>query len=115
MVGDLKLKVAVVSGLGNARRMLEEIKAGTSPYHFIEVMTCPGGCIAGGGQPIGADLDAIRARMQALYKIDRDATLRTSHSNTSVQRLYSEFLGKPLGEKSHKLLHTHYQAREVVQ
>jgi NADH-quinone oxidoreductase subunit G/NADP-reducing hydrogenase subunit HndD len=113
-VGDLKLKIAVVSGLGNAKKLLEDVRAGKSEYHFIEVMTCPGGCIAGGGQPIGADLDAIKARMQALYKIDKDATLRTSHSNASVQRLYAEFLGEPNGEKSHHLLHTHYAPLDVV-
>ena len=113
-VGDLKLKIAVVSGLGNAKKLLEDIRAGKSEYHFIEVMTCPGGCIAGGGQPIGADLDAVKARMQALYKIDKDSTLRTSHTNVSVQRLYAEFLGEPNGEKSHHLLHTHYAPLDVV-
>ncbi|MBN1960134.1 MAG: iron hydrogenase small subunit [Deltaproteobacteria bacterium] len=113
-IADTKLKVAVVSGLSNARIILDEIRKGNSPYHFVEVMTCPGGCIAGGGQPIGANVDAIRARMQALYKIDREAKLRTSHQNASVQRLYDEYLGKPLSEKSHHLLHTHYTPREVV-
>ena len=113
-VGDLEIGVAVVSGLGNARKVIEEIKAGRQDLHFIEVMTCPGGCISGGGQPLYADQDAVRARMQALYNIDRDEPLRTSHSNVSVQRLYKEFLGKPLGEKSHHLLHTHYVPREAV-
>ncbi len=113
-VGGTSLKVAVVSGLANARKILDEVRAGKSPYHFVEVMTCPGGCIAGGGQPIGADLEAIKARMQALYKIDREEGLRTSHANPAVQRLYQEFLGKPLGHKSHELLHTHYEARQVV-
>jgi len=77
-------------------------------------MTCPGGCIAGGGQPIGTDLEKVKARMQALYKIDRDAPLRTSHGNKQVQRLYQEFLGEPLSPVSHRVLHTHYHAREVV-
>jgi NADH-quinone oxidoreductase subunit G/NADP-reducing hydrogenase subunit HndD len=77
-------------------------------------MTCPGGCIAGGGQPIGTDLDAVRARMQALYHLDRDEQLRVSHENASVRRLYREFLGEPLGEKSHHLLHTPYAPRPVV-
>ena len=113
-VGDIELGVAVVSGLGNARKLLEEVRQGLHDLHFIEVMTCPGGCIAGGGQPLGADLDMIRARMQALYTIDRDEDVRTSHSNTSIQRLYEEFLGEPLGEKSHHLLHTHYNRRDVV-
>jgi iron only hydrogenase large subunit-like protein len=73
-----------------------------------------GGCIAGGGQPLGADLDAVRARMQALYKIDRSEPVRTSHANKSIQRLYDEYLEKPLSHKSHDLLHTHYAKREVV-
>ena len=113
-IGDLEVGVAVVSGLGNARRLLDEFTAGRRYLHFVEVMTCPGGCIAGGGQPFGADINAIRARMQALYKIDRDEPIRTSHSNPSVARLYKEFLGKPLGEMSHRLLHTHYAQRDVV-
>jgi len=113
-INGLELGVAVVSGLGNARKLLNELQAGRRDLHFIEVMTCPGGCVGGGGQPYGTDLDAVRTRMQALYKIDRDETLRTSHANPDVQRIYSEFLEKPLGKKSHKLLHTHYAKREVV-
>jgi NADH-quinone oxidoreductase subunit G/NADP-reducing hydrogenase subunit HndD len=113
-IGDLEVGAAVVSNLGNARKLLEEIKAGRKDLHFIEVMTCPGGCINGGGQPIGADLNAARARMQALYKIDQNENVRVSHKNPYITRLYDEFLGKPLGEKSHKLLHTHYGVREVL-
>jgi NADH-quinone oxidoreductase subunit G/NADP-reducing hydrogenase subunit HndD len=113
-VNGTEIGVAVVSGLGNARDLIEQIKAGRSDLHFIEVMTCPGGCIAGGGQPLTADPEAVRARMQALYKIDRREGLRTSHSNPSIRRLYEEFLGEPLGERSHHLLHTRYGAREVV-
>ncbi|HEY3322743.1 MAG TPA: NADH-dependent [FeFe] hydrogenase, group A6 [Planctomycetota bacterium] len=113
-IGELEVGAAVVSGLGNARILLDQIRAGRKDLHFIEVMTCPGGCINGGGQPLGADLEAVKARMQALYQIDRDAPVRTSHSNQWVQRLYKEFLGQPLGEKSHHLLHTHYQKREVL-
>ncbi|MCK5328155.1 MAG: [FeFe] hydrogenase, group A [Candidatus Latescibacteria bacterium] len=113
-IGDLEARVAVVSGLGNARRLLDEVRAGRKELHFIEVMTCPGGCIAGGGQPLGADLDAVRARMQALYTIDSDEPVRTSHNNLSIQRLYKEFLGEPLSHKSHELLHTNYAEREVV-
>jgi NADP-reducing hydrogenase subunit HndD len=90
------------------------VRAGRKDIHFIEVMTCPGGCIAGGGQPIGTDLNAVKARMQALYQIDRDASLRVSHKNESVQRLYEEFLGQPLGHRSHELLHTHYHQRDVL-
>jgi NADP-reducing hydrogenase subunit HndD len=113
-IGGMEIGAAVVSGLGNARRLLDQIRAGRKDLHFIEVMTCPGGCINGGGQPIGADANAARARMQALYKIDQNEELRVSHKNPYVTRLYSEFLGKPLGDKSHSLLHTHYNPREVL-
>ncbi|MGI6460816.1 MAG: NADH-dependent [FeFe] hydrogenase, group A6 [Candidatus Hydrogenedentales bacterium] len=113
-INGIPIGVAVVSGLQNARLLLEEIRNGRDDIHFIEVMTCPGGCIAGGGQPLNADPDAIRARMQALYTIDRDEPVRTSHGNPAIQRLYEEFLGEPLGEKSHQLLHTHYAKREVM-
>ncbi|MCL4691452.1 MAG: [FeFe] hydrogenase, group A [Candidatus Hydrogenedentes bacterium] len=113
-VGDLEVGVAVVSGLQNARRLLDEIRNGRDDLHFIEVMTCPGGCINGGGQPFATDADAVKARMQALYTIDRDEPIRTSHSNLGVKRLYEEFLGEPLSEKSHHLLHTHYVERDVL-
>jgi NADH-quinone oxidoreductase subunit G/NADP-reducing hydrogenase subunit HndD len=113
-IGDLEVGVAVASSLKNAAQLLESVRAGRKDIHFIEVMTCPGGCIAGGGQPLGADQNAIKARMQALYQIDRDETLRVSHKNEDVARLYREFLGAPLGEMSHKLLHTHYHKRDVL-
>lgn len=112
-VGDLEIGAAVVSGLGNARKLLDEVKAGRTDIQFIEVMTCPGGCISGGGQPINADTEAVKSRLQALYQIDRDDRVRVSHKNESVNRLYKEFLGQPLGEKSHHLLHTHYKKREI--
>ncbi len=113
-VGDLEVGAAVVSSLGQARKLMDEIKAGRSDLHFVEVMTCPGGCINGGGQPLKADLDSVKARMAALYAIDKTDTLRVSHRNSQVQRLYKEFLGKPLGHLSHQLLHTTYQKREVL-
>ncbi len=113
-IGDLEVGAAVVSGLGNARALLDQLRAGRNDLHFIEVMTCPGGCINGGGQPIGANLDAVRARMRALYRIDRTEAVRASHQNEWVLRLYQEFLGKPLGDTSHRLLHTHYAARDVL-
>jgi NADH-quinone oxidoreductase subunit G/NADP-reducing hydrogenase subunit HndD len=113
-IGDTELGAAVVSGLGNAHALVEQVKAGRKDLHFIEVMTCPGGCINGGGQCHGASLDAVRARLQALYAIDRDGRLRTAHENESVRRLYREYLGEPLGPKSHHLLHTIYGPREVV-
>lgn len=113
-IGEMDFGAAVVSGLNNARKLLDQIRAGRTDIQFIEVMTCPGGCIAGGGQPMSTDMDAVKARMKALYTIDRDEPVRTSHSNKAVQRLYNEFLGEPCGHKSHELLHTHYEKREVV-
>jgi iron-only hydrogenase group A len=109
----VELKVAVSHGLGNTRRLLEHIKANGSPHHFIEVMTCPGGCIGGGGQPRFTD-DSVRLRrMAGIYSEDESKALRKSHENPDVMKLYEEYLGKPLGEKSHHLLHTHYAKKEV--
>jgi NADH-quinone oxidoreductase subunit G/NADP-reducing hydrogenase subunit HndD len=113
-IGELEVGAAVVSGLGNARALLESLRAGRRDLHFIEVMTCPGGCINGGGQPYRSNAKAVRARMAALYSIDRSAARRTSHSNSEVQRLYQEYLGEPLGEQSHRLLHTHYAQHNVL-
>jgi len=113
-VAGTEVKVAVVSGLGNARKLLDQIVAGRNDLHFIEIMTCPGGCISGGGQPVHTDPEVLKARMQALYNIDKDATMRTSHSNPSIQRIYKEFLGEPGGHLSHELLHTHYAERDVL-
>ena len=113
-INGMEVGVAVASGLGNAAQLLEQIRAGRKDLHFIEVMTCPGGCIAGGGQPLGTNGDSVRARMQALYNIDRTETVRTSHANEAIQHLYKNYLGKPLSDKSHHLLHTHYHKREVV-
>ena len=113
-IGDLELGVASVSGLMNARQLIEDVRAGKKNLHFIEVMTCPGGCIAGGGQPLSANLDAVKARMKLLYDIDRDAQVVASHNNKYIKKLYDEFLGKPLGEKSHHLLHTKYEKRDVL-
>lgn len=106
-----KVRVAVASGLGNARKVMDAIKAGQSKWDFIEIMACPGGCIAGGGQPIPATAEVKQKRMEAIYRADRDMPVRKSHENPAIQQLYKEFLGKPLGEKSHHLLHTHYTAR----
>jgi len=111
MVGDLPVKVAVAHGLANAKKLMELIKAGKADYHFIEIMACPGGCIGGGGQPIPTDLDIRAKRAAAIYTADELAVLRKSHENPAVQKLYEEFLEKPLGEKSHHLLHTHYTKR----
>lgn len=113
-IDGLTLNVAVVSGLLNARKVLDELKAGTRTLHFLEVMTCPGGCVNGGGQPLTMDVEAVRSRMRAVYRIDKSETVRASHLNPSIQRLYKEFLGEPLGPKSHHLLHTQYQKRDVM-
>ena len=111
-VGGMELSVAVVSGLANADKLIKEIKQGRSDIHFIEIMTCPGGCLNGGGQPIGAEESALKARMKCLYDIDRKETIRTSHGNPQIKEIYSKYLEKPLGEKSHHLLHTHYRRRD---
>jgi iron-only hydrogenase group A len=105
-----EVKVAVAHGLANARAVLEAIAAGET-LHFVEVMTCPGGCIGGGGQPRFTD-DAVRQqRIRAIYQEDEGKRLRKSHENPAVQQLYRDFLGHPLGEPSHHLLHTHYEPR----
>ncbi len=113
-IDGMEVGVAVASGLANARILLEQIKEGRDDLHFIEIMTCPGGCIGGGGQPLSTDPNAVRKRLQAIYKIDHEEMDRTSHGNKAIQRLYAEYLGEPLGEKSHKLLHTHFTARKAL-
>jgi NADH-quinone oxidoreductase subunit G/NADP-reducing hydrogenase subunit HndD len=113
-INDMKVGVAVASGLGNARVLMEEIKNGRDDLHFIEIMSCAGGCINGGGQPISTDPAGIQKRMKALFNIDRQELMRTSHSNPEIKKLYKEFLGEPLGEKSHHLLHTSYHKRKTL-
>lgn len=104
-----KVSVAVSSGLGNVRKLLEKIQRGECHYHMIEIMACPGGCINGGGQPfIHADTDILQQRMKGIYSIDQEKEIRKSHENPYIQKLYREFLGHPGGEKSHRLLHTEY-------
>jgi len=108
------LKVAVAHGLGNARKVIERIKSGAALYHFVEVMACPGGCIGGGGQPRMTTDEVRKARIGAIYREDEGKELRKSHENPEIKQLYDQFLGKPLGEKSHHLLHTRYAPREPV-
>ncbi|NLU49151.1 MAG: 4Fe-4S binding protein [Syntrophomonadaceae bacterium] len=103
-----KVKVAVANSLGCARKIMDEVKAGTSPYHFIEIMCCPGGCIGGGGQPIPSTVAKRVERINAIYEEDAGLPLRKSHENPEVKLLYEDFLKEPLGHKSHELLHTHY-------
>jgi iron-only hydrogenase group A len=111
-IEGLNLKVAVANSLSCARKLLEEVEQGKSPYAFIEIMTCPGGCLGGAGQPITTDPAVKIKRMEAIYREDKNKSLRKSHENPAVQVLYKEFLGAPLGEKSHHLLHTHYTKRK---
>ncbi len=105
------VRIAVTSGLAGADTLMDQIVAGESPYHFIEVMGCPGGCIMGGGQPRSQDPDVRTKRLQALYTEDESKTLRKSHENPAVQALYAEYLGAPNGHLAHELLHTHYVRR----
>lgn len=115
-VAGTEVKVAVVSGLGNARKVLNDVRDGKANYHFIEVMACPGGCVTGGGQPIvdssvRMDIDLKAKRAAGLYAEDASLPVRKSHENPDIKLLYSEFLEKPGSHKSHELLHTHYTAR----
>ncbi len=104
------VKVAVVHGLANARKVMELVREGKADYQFVEVMSCPGGCIGGGGNP-PTTWKKLAARRDAIYQEDRNLPIRKSHENPYVQELYREFLGEPLSEKSHELLHTHYISR----
>jgi iron-only hydrogenase group A len=108
------LSVAVAHGLGNAQRVIASIRSGEKQYHFVEVMTCPGGCIGGGGQPRYTNNQVRQARIAAIYREDEGKRLRKSHDNPDIARLYDEFLGQPLGERSHHLLHTQYTPRSRV-
>jgi iron-only hydrogenase group A len=117
-VGGATVRVAVAHGLANVESVLERVREARkrgeeSPYHFIEVMACPGGCIGGGGQPYGVDNDRRKLRIAGLYQDDRERTVRCSHENPEVIRVYDEFLGKPLGARAHELLHTRYTARPL--
>ena len=104
-------KVAVAHGLGNARKVCDRVASGEADYHFVEIMCCPGGCIGGGGQPRLTTNDIRNARIAAIYAEDEGRPLRKSHQNPAVDQIYKEFLKEPLGEKSHRLLHTHYQPK----
>ena len=106
-----ELNVAVAHGLKNARIIMDEVASGKSNYHFIEVMGCPGGCIGGGGQPIPTNAEIRAKRTKAIYEEDMGKELRMSHENPEIVKIYNEFLGTPLGKKSHELLHTHYVKR----
>jgi iron-only hydrogenase group A len=115
-VAGVDVNIAVSNGLTNAKTIIEKVKESGKQYHLIEIMACPGGCVAGGGQPYPPmDMDVLDPslpllRAKALYKIDSDKQLRRSHENPAIEHLYAEFLGEPNGEKAHHLLHTHYHA-----
>ncbi len=108
------VKVGVAHGLGNAQKAVDMVKSGEAEFHFLEVMTCPGGCIGGGGQPRLTTNEVRRKRIEAIYKEDEGRTIRKSHENPAVCALYEEYLGAPCGEISHHLLHTHYKALDRV-
>ncbi|HPS05828.1 MAG TPA: [Fe-Fe] hydrogenase large subunit C-terminal domain-containing protein, partial [Tenuifilaceae bacterium] len=105
----LPIKIGIAHGLGNARKLLDQVRSGQADFHAIEIMACPGGCIGGGGQPLHhGDSSIIKARMAAIYREDAGKSIRKSHENPYIIQLYEEFLGKPMSEKSHHLLHTQY-------
>jgi len=105
----LPISIGIAHGLGNARKLLDDVRDGKVSYHAIEIMACPGGCIGGGGQPLHhGDSSIIKARMAAIYREDAGKTIRKSHENPYIKQLYEEFLGKPMSDKAHHLLHTHY-------
>jgi NADH-quinone oxidoreductase subunit G len=115
-----EVRVAVAHGLGNVERLLLEVRRARDhgeppPYHFIEVMACPGGCIGGGGQPYGVTDEIRRLRAKGIFDADGSMNLRFSHENPEIIRLYDEFLGEPLGEKARRLLHVHYAPRPAYQ
>lgn len=105
------MKVAVAHTLSNAEKLVKQIKAGKSPYTFIEVMACPGGCVGGGGQPYGTTSKVSKERIHSIYQVDRLTTIRKSHDNAAVSNLYAHYLGAPHSEKAHQLLHTNYTPR----
>ena len=113
MFEGFEARIAVTSGLSGAKILMEQIEAGTSPYHFIEVMGCWSGCICGGGQPRSSDPDVKMKRLKAIYTEDESKVLRQSHLNPSITAIYKEYLGKPGGHLSHELLHTHYFDRSM--
>jgi NADP-reducing hydrogenase subunit HndD len=117
-IGDLKVNVAVASGLINARDLLNRVKSGEANYHFIEIMGCPGGCIGGGGQPqqpgyVRNTKDIRGLRAKVLYDSDAGSKIRKSHENPAIKELYSTYLGEPGSEKAHHLLHTTYVKRKI--
>lgn len=111
-INGMETKIAIASGLGNARKLLNAVKEGKAQYHMIEVMACPGGCLNGGGQPyIHGNLDILNKRLNSLYEEDKNKTIRKSHENPFIKRLYEEYLDKPNSDKAHHILHTTYKKK----
>jgi len=106
-----ELKVAIAHGLTNANKVMQAVKEGKAEYHFIEIMACPGGCLGGGGQPVPTSPEIRQKRADAIYEEDVNMSVRKSHENPEIIQIYKEFLEKPLGHKSHELLHTHYKEK----
>ena len=114
-IAGMKLSIAIANGLGNARKLLTDIRDGKANYHAIEIMACPSGCVGGGGQPYhGNNVEVLKLRAGALYTEDESKALRRSHENPQVLKLYEEFLGEPYSELAHELLHTHYHERDIL-
>jgi len=114
-IGDKTLRIGIASGLGNARTLLEEIRDGKDQYEAIEIMACPGGCVAGGGQPYHhGNFEIVRKRQEAIYQEDKNKKIRKSHENSEIQKLYQEYLGQPFNDMAHRLLHTHFEERERI-
>jgi NADH-quinone oxidoreductase subunit G/[NiFe] hydrogenase diaphorase moiety small subunit/NADP-reducing hydrogenase subunit HndD len=107
----VELKCAVAHGLVNAKKVMDMVKTNQATYHFIEIMACPGGCLGGGGQPIPTNPEIRSKRYKAIFEEDINMPIRKSHENPEVIKIYKDFLGAPLGERSHQLLHTKYVAR----
>jgi iron only hydrogenase large subunit-like protein len=113
-VAGLDLKIAVASGLGNARKLLEAVRDKKASYHAIEIMACPQGCVGGGGQPYhNNDISVLKKRTEAIYAEDRGKQLRMSHENPEIIQIYKEFFGEPYSHKAHELLHTGFTKREL--
>jgi NADH-quinone oxidoreductase subunit G/NADP-reducing hydrogenase subunit HndD len=114
-IGDQEFKIGIASGLGNARMILEDIRDGKADYHAIEIMACPGGCVAGGGQPYHhGNNEIIKRRIEAIYEEDKSKKVRKAHENKEILELYKNYLGEPFGEEAHELLHTHFEERERI-
>ena len=117
-VAGMDVKVAVASGLANAKIIMDKVRSGEADYHFIEIMCCPGGCVNGGGQPqVHADVrnfeDVKAVRAKALYDNDAAKTIRKSHENPAIRKVYEEYLGEPGSERAHQILHTTYVKRSI--